>query len=203
MSESNENSADLLRLAATGDAEAFERVVRIHGPSLLAFLRARVGQSLGTREAASDILQDVLLQAAEGLARFDYRGEAQFRGWLFTLAENRLRERVRHHRRARRDIGRERPLSDSRPDHSSILQSFAVLLPADQAQQEAEDLARLQLAFDSLSDADKEVLSLSAFCGMNAADIAAHLGLDEEAARKRRTRARVRLADAWRRRQQE
>ena len=197
MSDEGERSEYLLRQANQGNAEALEGLLRMHEPSLLAFLRVKAGPALGGRESARDILQDILLQVVEGIAKFEYRGEAQFRGWLYTLAENRLRERARHHRRAKRDLRNEKPLSSASRMHAKTLEGFSAFGEPVRELQRREALEQIEAAFDKLSATDREILSLSALCGMSASEIARKLGLEVETVRKRRTRARARLAALW------
>ncbi|MBV9382648.1 MAG: sigma-70 family RNA polymerase sigma factor [Streptosporangiaceae bacterium] len=83
----------LLRAAAGGDETAFARLWRDNHPPLMRYLRVVAG------DAAEDIGSEVWLEVARGLRRFR-GGEAEFRGWLFTLARRRVidlrRYRARH-----------------------------------------------------------------------------------------------------------
>lgn len=80
---------ELLAAAKRGEHSAIAQLWRACNPGLLRYLRGR------NAEAAEDIASDTWLAVAEALARFD-GSEADFRGWLFTIARNRLIDLHRH-----------------------------------------------------------------------------------------------------------
>ena len=194
------DSKELLRRASRGDDEAIDRLIRMHEGSLLAFVRASAGPDLRRHESVRDILQEILIEVAKGLATVEYRTESEFRGWLYTLAERRVKDRARHHRRRKRTAGTLLSLDDQTIEESLLVDAYSSMGGPARALQRREDLDRLESAFARLSASDRQVLSLSFFCGMSASQIAAHLGLAAEAVRKRRTRARTRLAGLWQKR---
>ena len=75
-----------------GDEEAFARLyVDVH-PPLLRYLTVLAADS------AEDVASECWLQVARGLDTFD-GGERQFRAWLFTIARNKLTDRIRYESR--------------------------------------------------------------------------------------------------------
>jgi RNA polymerase sigma-70 factor (ECF subfamily) len=74
--------ADLLEAARRGDHDAFARLM---GP-YRAPLRAHCYRMLGALADADDALQDTMLRAWQGLARFE--GRSSLRSWLYTITTN-------------------------------------------------------------------------------------------------------------------
>ena len=73
---------------ASSSLESWSRFVSIYTPAIYAFL-----QQQGLQEAdAADLSQDVMTSVARAIKSFEYQpGRGRFRGWLFTLVQNRLR----------------------------------------------------------------------------------------------------------------
>lgn len=68
-------------LAASGDAQAFERLYRAHVARIHSLVRRMMGD-----EAADEVTQDVFVRVWEKLGTF--RGDATFGTWLHRLAIN-------------------------------------------------------------------------------------------------------------------
>ena len=85
-------STSLLQRACADDQLAWQRLCRLFGPSVY---RAARKLGLGVEDAA-DIVQDVFTSVARSLARFD-RSEpgSTFRGWLYVITRNKVRDRAR------------------------------------------------------------------------------------------------------------
>ena len=79
----------LLRIRDRGDHAAWSRFVAVYQPLIHGFARKH-----GLQEAdAADLAQEVLRAVARSVGRLDYdprRGS--FRGWLFTVVRNQLRD---------------------------------------------------------------------------------------------------------------
>lgn len=90
----------LVRIRDHGDESSWSRFIEIYAPLVYSFLRGR-----GLQDAdAADLTQDVMASVATAVKSFNYEPElGTFRGWLFTVVQNRLRNYWR--RRSRRVEG--------------------------------------------------------------------------------------------------
>ncbi len=92
----------LVRLRDGRDQQAWSQFVDLYAPLVYRFARRR-----GLQDAdAADLTQDVLQAVSGGIQRLDYdprRGT--FRGWLFTVARNKLRNFLAAQRRPGRGTG--------------------------------------------------------------------------------------------------
>ncbi|WP_425501202.1 sigma-70 family RNA polymerase sigma factor [Phytoactinopolyspora alkaliphila] len=80
VAEPGDDARDDLDRARSGDDDAFRRLVE----PLRGQLHAHCYRMLGSTHDADDALQDALVRAWRGLARFE--GRSSFRSWLYTVA---------------------------------------------------------------------------------------------------------------------
>ncbi|HEV3258665.1 MAG TPA: sigma-70 family RNA polymerase sigma factor [Gemmataceae bacterium] len=87
----------LIRLRDAQDAEAWSQFVDIYGPLVYGFARKH-----GLQDAdAADLMQDVLATVSKSAGHLAYdRQRGSFRGWLFTVARNRLRRFFKRQKRS-------------------------------------------------------------------------------------------------------
>lgn len=96
----------ILAAARAGGEWAWAYLYDEYSPRLLAYARSR-----GAVEP-EDLVGEVFLQVVRDLTGFE-GGEPQFRGWIFTIARNRV---IDDHRRRRR-----RPYDSTAPDAISLI----------------------------------------------------------------------------------
>lgn len=159
-----------------------------HRPALLAFVRAHAGALL-RRESDSDLAQGVELLAVRGAERVEYRGEAEFRGWLFALARQHFANRYRHHLAARRDAGVLLRLtrSGSETAGGAPEPSSGSAGPATFAARR-ERLLLAEKALRLLSERDRDLVRWMSE-DVSLEDVASRLGLAYDAAKRARQRA--------------
>lgn len=107
MDSKRTGAADLVRRASQGDAHAVADLLERHLPDLHRYVDLRTGARIRSRESRADVVQSVCREALEELGDFEYRGEGQFRNWLFRLAYRKIVDKDRFHRAKRRDVARE------------------------------------------------------------------------------------------------
>ena len=82
----------MLRRACEQNSDAWRDLVALYGP-LIAFWCRHCGLD---SHLAADCTQDVFAAVAKSLHRFQPAGEkAAFRGWLWTITSNKIRDRMR------------------------------------------------------------------------------------------------------------
>lgn len=182
--------------ATSGDAGAIEALLIRFLPGLRGYLARHAGPIIGARESPDDLAQSVCLEVLErlGSERLEYRGEAQFRQWLYQAALHKLQMRHRYYRRERRDVAREAAPAAGDEQRSQWEALFAASGTPSQGAMRREDLARLQRAIEELPPEQHEIIRLARIEGLAHRDIAARLGVTESHARVLLARAMARLA---------
>jgi RNA polymerase sigma-70 factor (ECF subfamily) len=85
-------SVSMLQRARDGDAEGWRRLAQVYGPIVYGWARRCGCQSAD----AADVMQETFASVAGAIERFDHdRDGATFRGWLWTITRNKLRDRAR------------------------------------------------------------------------------------------------------------
>jgi RNA polymerase sigma-70 factor (ECF subfamily) len=73
-----------------GDRESFAQLMRLHERQIYNFTY----RMLGDEEEAEDLTQDIFVAAFKGIRKF--RGEAKFSTWLYRIALNQTRNRIKY-----------------------------------------------------------------------------------------------------------
>jgi RNA polymerase sigma-70 factor (ECF subfamily) len=140
-------------------SEYVDRVFRAYWRDVVSFLRGGTGDS----GRAEELAQQVFADAAADL-RDDGRPPLS---WLYTVAKRRLADELRGRARAARRVG----------------------LPARQVAYDEELRTSLVAAFAGLPEDQRSVVMLKLIRGLSFAEAADTLGISEEAARMRFSRA--------------
>lgn len=190
-------TGELLAEARQGDQAAVNRLLERHREALRRMVQLRMDQAIRRRVDASDIVQEVLIEAHRRLADYLREPAMPFHLWLRQLAQQRVIDAHRRHRRAaRRSTDREQPLVVSPRDASSqdLLGQLSdhELTPA-AATLRAELGARFLAVLDELEEIDREVLVMRHVEQLTNSEVALALGLSEPAAGMRYLRAMRRL----------
>ena len=154
------------------DRPTLDRLVREHLPAALRF----VTRLTGDLDAAEEVVQEALLRVARGWQ--NYRGESEFRTWLFRIVINAFRDR---------HTGRAAPEALSDDVCDSLADDPLSLAMASEL---GEIVARL---VSGLPSRQREVLVLTSFEGLDTQAVAAVLGITEGNVRTNLHLARERL----------
>ena len=162
--------ARLVHLSRSGDAAAFEALVRRHLRAAHAIALAITGEPADVE----DVCQDAFITALERLD--DCREPERFAAWLLKIVRNRARNYMRD-RAARRAalLGVPPPATGAEPAHDA----------------ERSDLRdRLTAALSTLPEIQREVVLLHDLEGWRHREVAAALGISEGMSRQHLFNAR-------------
>jgi len=192
------DTQDLLRRVKTGEGEAVDQLLARHREPLRRMIALRLDAALARRLDASDVVQEVLLEANRRLKEYLKNPSMPFHLWLRHIAKDRMIDAHRRHRQAqRRSLDKEQPLQSAVMRDASSVQALASLVdqeltPASAAiRQELERRFWIELA--QLDEDDREIILMRHFEQMSNQDAAAALGLSQAAAGMRYIRAMRRL----------
>jgi RNA polymerase sigma-70 factor (ECF subfamily) len=195
-----EQTQDLLRGVENGDPAAMNQLMDRHREAVRRMVQMRLDQALSRRVDASDVVQDVLLEASQRLTDYIRSPSVPFHLWLRQLAKDRIIDMHRRHRAAqRRSVDREQNISSFASDDQSAADLTALLrdaelTPAASAlRKEMEE--RFVLALDQLDENDREMIIMRHFEHLGNGEVAEALGLSAPAAGMRYLRAIRRLRE--------
>lgn len=197
-SVANSDPSSLIHRARRGDERALGELLALYRNYLKLLARLQISRRLQQKMDASDIVQELLLQAHKAFGDFRGRSEAELLAWLRRILASTLATAARHFRGTqRRNVALERALAEAvddasrsldanlmqrhTPSHSAIRREQGVLL--------ADALARLPEDY-------REAIVLRYLEDLSFPEIAERMGRSAESVRKLWTRglAQLRLA---------
>ena len=152
----------MIRAARAGSDEAYRQFLAAYGPRLYGyFFRAT-----GSAHDAEDLLGEVMLRLLRRLGEYDERG--RFEPWLFSIAANLVRDRIRR--------ARIRPAASSLEGDQDAPGGLGEMLGADQPVDvgliRAEARAALDEALQTLEEQARQMVLLRHFGEMSFREIA-------------------------------
>lgn len=178
--------------ARCGDPAAVHHLWTDVRPYLLQLAQNQLGQELRSKLDASDIVQQSLLEAQQGLDSFRGGSDAAFMAWLRRLVERNSADARKHFRDAkRRAVAREQQI-DAREGMPIV---DATQLTASALARQAETARALARAIRQLPERHRMIVEMRHRDGLGYAEIAHRLNTTETAARKLWTRAIQRLRE--------
>jgi RNA polymerase sigma-70 factor (ECF subfamily) len=188
---------ELLAQARQGDAGAVNALLERHRAALRRMVDLRMDRALSRRVDASDIVQDVMVEANRRLKDYLSNPSMPFHLWLRHMARDRLIDAHRRHRVSqRRSLDREQPLAARDPDRSTLELAAQLcdqeLTPAAAATWQ-ELQRRFQQAVEELDEQDREIVLMRHFEELSNQEVAQALNLTGAAASMRYLRAMRKL----------
>jgi RNA polymerase sigma-70 factor (ECF subfamily) len=182
----------LVRRLRAGDQRAFEELVRLYQHRIFGLML----RMIGNRQEAEDLAQEVFITLHRAIGQ--YRGEGRFYTWLYRIATNTCKNRIKYLRG--RNFHRSVPVDETPEAHDPGDGGPVIPLQARIAGPEAWAAgARLQAAIQrELAALDPEhrlLIVLRDIQGLSYQEILNATGLQEGTLKSRLHRARVALKD--------
>jgi RNA polymerase sigma-70 factor (ECF subfamily) len=184
--------------SSVADLAALGKLFEQHRPRLLAMVERRIDSALAARVGADDILNDAFLEARRKWDRFHSQSQLTGYAWLYRITLDMLIESWRKHSRGPRNVDRDMPL----PERSSMQLGLGLV---DSGTSPSAALAKKELAeqvrqtVDTLKETDRQVLWMRHADQLSHEEIGMVLGISENAAMVRYTRALKRFKELWQR----
>lgn len=187
----------LLDRVRQGDADAVNGLLERHRAAIRRMIDQRMDRVIARRVDASDIVQDVMIEANRRLGDYLANPAMPFGLWLRHMARDRLIDAHRRHRvAATRSLDREVPIAagDGDASQADVVGQLAdrELTPAAAATWHELE-RRFAAAVERLDEADRQIVLLKHFEHLSTAEAAEVIGLTKPAAGMRYLRAMRRL----------
>lgn len=188
----------LLDRVRDGDEAAINGLLARHREAIKRMIDRRMDRVVQHRVDASDIVQDVMLEANRRLGDYLANPTMPFQLWLRHMARDRLIDAHRRHRvAANRSVDREVSVPQPGPEERSADDVIAGIADRELTPAAAATWHELERRFaaavEQLDDDDRKIVLLRHFEHLSTADAAAALGLSKPAAGMRYLRAMRRL----------
>jgi RNA polymerase sigma-70 factor (ECF subfamily) len=194
------STQELLDQAKAGNVDAVDQLLAKHREPIRRMIDLRLDPAIGQRVDASDVVQEVLIEANRRLQDYLKAPSMPFHLWLRHIAKDHIIDaHRRHHQAQKRGVNREQPMHRPAWADRSSLDLAAQLLdqdltPASAAIQQ-EMQRRLREAIAQLDEDDREVILMRHYEMLANQEVASSLGLTEAAASMRYLRAVRKLRD--------
>ena len=194
----NDRTQQLLQGVRNGDSQAANRLLDRHRDALRQMVAMRLDRKIQGRVDASDIVQDVMIEANRRLQDYLENPVMPFHLWLRHMAKDRLIDAHRRHRgSAKRSVDREQPMVAVGGMEQSTMELARHLADAEMTPAAAATMGEMQKRFEAainkLGEQDQEIVLMRHFEHLSNQEAAQALGLTEPAASMRYLRAMRRL----------
>ena len=186
--------SDVRRLREQGVPDLADQFTKVR-ERLRKMIAVRLDDRLRNRVGASDVVQEVFIEAARRLPEYLNSPQVSVYIWLRQLGRQALAMHYRKHiGTSKRDAGREVAIDHVLANTESLVAEFAESMASPESMAaKAELQQQLLKLIESMEPTDREVLSLKQLEMLSFDEIAQELGISVVAAKKRFQRAAIRL----------
>ena len=190
-SSTEEEIADAIARARTGDADAFSVLVETY-EKFVYHAACRVLTSCGGSDSlADDVAQDAFLKAWRSLDSF--RGDCAFSTWLFRITVNAARDTLRSEaRRPALSLTRVDSGDEDEPEEWDVPVTSGDTVP-ESALEQQETVLAVRRAVELLPEEQRQVIVMRDLNGLPYRDIARALGVELGTVKSRLSRGRANL----------
>jgi RNA polymerase sigma-70 factor (ECF subfamily) len=173
-----------------GDRESFAQLMRLHEKQIYNFTY----RMLGSEGEAEDLTQDIFIAAFQGIRSF--RGEAKFSTWLYRIALNQARNRIKYLSR-RNFFARQRRRTDYGVNIvSESPEGLADSAPTPEQWTMTKDLAvQVQECLNQIPPQARQILVLRDIQGFSYDEMSEMLSLKPGTVKSRLHRARAAMRE--------
>lgn len=140
--------------------------------------RMQLPAKLAPKVDESDVVQQTMVQAYQGIGQFRGNSPQEMAGWLRKILANQMAHLVRDFGRLKRDAGRELPLAALIDQSSARLEDWLAAdhsSPSERAHRN-DTLLQLAAALETLPEEQRQAVELHYCRGMPLAEVANELG---------------------------
>ena len=152
-------------------------IVAQYEPYLRMLARTQLRKAYQAKIGASDMVQQAMLQAVQGLDGFRGSTEAEFRGWLRQILARHLCHLDRDMHRDKRDVRREQSMEQKLAQSSMRLEGLLAGEGPTPSQNVAfgENVLKVADAIERLPESQREAIRLHYLEGMKLSEVAGQL----------------------------
>ena len=173
-----------------GDRESFAQLMRLHEKQIYNFTY----RMLGSEGEAEDLTQDIFIAAFRGIRSF--RGEAKFSTWLYRIALNQARNRIKYLSRRNFFARQTRRADYGANTASESPEGLADSAPTPEQWTMTKDLAaQLQECLNQIPPQARQILVLRDVQGFSYDELSEMLSLRPGTVKSRLHRARAAMRD--------
>lgn len=158
--------AEIMLKVAGYDSKALEQLYDRYSPILYTLIKKIVTE----KESAEEILSDVFVIVWRQIDQFDFKTNNVYT-WLVTLARNKAIDVLN------RKVGKLMPEYDDEYEKEHIVPKLSPEIQALELKEVMHKKEKLEKALNGLTDAQKYVLDLSYYGGMDLAEIAGKMNI--------------------------